>query len=234
MFEAYITNTALYPLMGIEVGTTVHFPMTPTGVAGRLAKSGIDGKRGTAKCFFTSFDSDVLGLYDHLYECENIDELSDWTTLCWKYGIRLGLKPLKPLLSWETTHRRERFDKPDAEPWPLPLLRIFLMMKGWAVCTPTSLGPSTYRSIQNYFDYEAYGRDVRINETQRIRSRWVCVGSPGGKEYYRDHRTFRLEHGYLPILKRPSLSTPFSLHSNGFKAPPAPKKDKRGLPMKER
>lgn len=23
MFEAYITNTALYPLMGIEVGTTV-------------------------------------------------------------------------------------------------------------------------------------------------------------------------------------------------------------------
>ena len=28
MFEAYITNTALYPIMGIEVGTTVHFPMT--------------------------------------------------------------------------------------------------------------------------------------------------------------------------------------------------------------
>ena len=27
MFEAYITNTALYPLMGIEVGTTVHFPI---------------------------------------------------------------------------------------------------------------------------------------------------------------------------------------------------------------
>ena len=27
MFEAYITNTALYPLMGIEVGTTVHFKL---------------------------------------------------------------------------------------------------------------------------------------------------------------------------------------------------------------
>ena len=24
-----------------------------------------------------SFDSDVLGLYDHLYECENIDELNE-------------------------------------------------------------------------------------------------------------------------------------------------------------
>ena len=28
MFEAYITNTALYPMMGIEVGTTVYFPTT--------------------------------------------------------------------------------------------------------------------------------------------------------------------------------------------------------------
>ena len=30
-----------------------------------------------SEVFFTSFDSDVLGLYDHLYECENIDELNE-------------------------------------------------------------------------------------------------------------------------------------------------------------
>ena len=35
------------------------------------------------------------------------------------------------------------------------------------------------------------------------------------------------------ILKRPSLSTPFSLHSNGFKKPrPLQKRTRRGLPMK--
>ena len=45
MFEAYITNTALYPLMGIEVGTTVHFPMTTQELQAALAKIGIDGKR---------------------------------------------------------------------------------------------------------------------------------------------------------------------------------------------
>ena len=44
MFEAYITNTALYPLMGIEVGTTVHFPMTTQELQAALAKIGIDGK----------------------------------------------------------------------------------------------------------------------------------------------------------------------------------------------
>ena len=76
MFEAYITNTALYPLMGIEVGTTVHFPMTTQELQAALAKIGIDGKR-YSEVFFTSFDSDVLGLYDHLYECENIDELNE-------------------------------------------------------------------------------------------------------------------------------------------------------------
>lgn len=45
MFEAYITNTALYPMMGIEVGTTVHFPTTTQEVQAALAKIGIDGKR---------------------------------------------------------------------------------------------------------------------------------------------------------------------------------------------
>ena len=63
MFEAYITNTALYPLMGIEVGTTVHFPTTTQELQAALAKIGIDGKR-YSEVFFTSFDSDVLGLYD--------------------------------------------------------------------------------------------------------------------------------------------------------------------------
>lgn len=104
MFEAYITNTALYPLMGIEVGTTVHFPMTTQELQAALAKIGIDGKR-YSEVFFTSFDSDVLGLYDYLYECENIDELNELghALPCWKYGIRADWKPLKPLLSWETT-----------------------------------------------------------------------------------------------------------------------------------
>ena len=76
MFEAYITNTALYPMMGIEVGTTVHFPTTTQEVQAALAKIGIDGKR-YSEVFITSFDSDVLGLYDYLDEYENIDELNE-------------------------------------------------------------------------------------------------------------------------------------------------------------
>lgn len=77
MFEAYITNAALYPEAGVEVGTTLKFPATTQEVQAALAKIGIDGKQYT-EVFFTSFDSDdVLGLYDYLYEYAGIDELNE-------------------------------------------------------------------------------------------------------------------------------------------------------------
>ena len=76
MFEAYITNAALYPEAGVEVGTTLKFPATTQEVQAALAKIGIDGKQYT-EVFFTSFDSDdVLGLYDYLGEYESLDELN--------------------------------------------------------------------------------------------------------------------------------------------------------------
>ena len=37
MFEAYLTNIALYPLMGIEVGTVLEFPATTQEVQDALA-----------------------------------------------------------------------------------------------------------------------------------------------------------------------------------------------------
>ena len=104
MFEAYITNTALYPLMGIEVGTTVHFPMTTQELQAALAKIGIDGKR-YSEVFFTSFDSDVLGLYDLLYN-PNV-------TLFMKKGeaqgavVKNGLEMLllQAFAAWEIWHK---------------------------------------------------------------------------------------------------------------------------------
>ena len=90
--------------------------------------------------------------------------------------------------------------------------------------------------IQNYFDYEAYGRDVRVStraayslpvgmcRQSRRASRSITTG----------RRTFRRNTGYLPILKRPSLSTPFSLHSNGFKKPHPLRKGQGGPSHEER
>ncbi len=64
----------------------------------------------------------------------------------------------------------------------------------------------------------AYSLPVGMCRQSRRASRSITTG----------RRTFRRNTGYLPILKRPSLSTPFSLHSNGFKKPhPLQKRTRR-------
>lgn len=146
MFEAYITNTALYPLMGIEVGTTVHFPMTTQELQAALAKIGIDGKR-YSEVFFTSFDSDVLGLYDYLYECENIDELNELGHALLEVRDKGGLETFEAALVLGN-HTRSVKDLINLTQ-NLDLYRFYPDIsddEGWAVFTPTSLGLSTYRS----------------------------------------------------------------------------------------
>lgn len=165
MFEAYITNTALYPLMGIEVGTTVHFPMTTQELQAALAKIGIDGKR-YSEVFFASFDSDVLGRL---------------------YADELGT-----------------IDIPE--------------------------------HIQNYFDYEAYGRDVRINEGGVFApGGYVSAVPEGFKEYYHGPQDIPPEHR---IFAYPEKAEPVHSILAALKrfqeAPPAPKKDKAGPSHEER
>ena len=219
MFEAYITNTALYPLMGIEVGTTVHFPTTTQELQAALAKIGIDGKR-YSEVFFTSFDSDVLGLYDHLYECENIDELNELGHALLEVRDKGGLETFEAALVLGN-HTRSVKDLINLTQ-NLDLYRFYPDIsddEGLGRLYADELGTIDIpEHIQNYFDYEAYGRDVRINEGGVFAPRWVCPAARR-RSSTTGRRTFRRNTGYLPILKRPSLSTPFSLHSNGFKKP---------------
>ena len=99
MFEAYITNAALYPEAGVEVGTTLKFPATTQEVQAALAKIGIDGKQYT-EVFFTSFDSDdVLGCMIISMNTRALTSSTSWRTPCLEYGIRASWKSTKPLLS---------------------------------------------------------------------------------------------------------------------------------------
>ena len=159
MFEAYITNTALYPLMGIEVGTTVHFPMTTQELQAALAKIGIDGKR-YSEVFFTSFDSDVLGLYDHLYECENIDELNELGHALLEVRDKGGLETFEAALVLGN-HTRSVKDLINLTQ-NLDLYRFYPDIsddEGLGRLYADELGTIEIpEHIQNYFDYEAYGR----------------------------------------------------------------------------
>ena len=196
MFEAYITNTALYPLMGIEVGTTVHFPMTTQELQAALAKIGIDGKR-YSEVFFTSFDSDVLGLYDHLYECENIDELNELGHALLEVRDKGGLETFEAALVLGN-HTRSVKDLINLTQ-NLDLYRFYPDIsddEGLGRLYADELGTIDIpEHIQNYFDYEAYGRDVRINEGGVFApGGYVSAVPEGFKEYYHGPQDILPEH----------------------------------------
>jgi len=71
LFEAYVTNAGKYS-EGQLLGETLKFPTTAQEVEALLKRIGVDGVR-YQEIFITSFDGDVLGLYDHLSEYENLD-----------------------------------------------------------------------------------------------------------------------------------------------------------------
>ena len=176
MFEAYITNAALYPEAGVEVGTTLKVPATTQEIQDALAKIGIDGKQYT-EVFFTSFDSDdVLGLYDYLYEYAGIDELNELAhTLLGvrdkgeleKYEAALVLgkhtESVKDLINLAQNLDLYRF-YPDISNEE-ELGRLYAD-EFHAIEIP--------EHIENYFDYEAYGRDVQIRENGVFAPRRLC------------------------------------------------------------
>ena len=237
MFEAYITNTALYPLMGIEVGTTVHFPMTTQELQAALAKIGIDGKR-YSEVFFTSFDSDVLGLYDYLYECENIDELNELGHALLEVRDKGGLETFEAALVLGN-HTRSVKDLINLTQ-NLDLYRFYPDIsddEGLGRLYADELGTIDIpEHIQNYFDYEAYGRDVRINEGGVFApGGYVSAVPEGFKEYYHGPQDIPPEHR---IFAYPEKAEPVHSILAALKrfqeAPPAPKKDKAGPSHEER
>ena len=74
ILEAYVTNLGKYN-EGRLAGAPLNFPTTTEEVQALLKRIGVDGVR-YEEIFITNFESDILGLYDHLGEYESIDELN--------------------------------------------------------------------------------------------------------------------------------------------------------------
>ena len=163
LLEAYITNLGKYA-EGQLVGETLKFPATTEELQALLKRIGIDGIR-YEEIFITDFDGDVLGLHEHLGEYENLDELNHLAHLLsdlesyelekFEAVIDSGeyTGSVKDLIN--LTQNLDCFDfepgiKSDEE-----LGRLYILDFG-AVEIPEHL--------IDYIDYEAYGRDVRIND----------------------------------------------------------------------
>ena len=184
LLEAYITNLGRYAEDGVEAGATLKFPATTEELQSLLKRIGVDGVR-YEEIFITSFDGDVLGLHEHLGEYEDLDELNHLAHLLsdlehdelekFEAVIDSGeyTGSVKDLIN--LTQNLDCFDfepgiKSDEE-----LGRLYVLEFG-AVQVPESL--------IDYIDYEAFGRDARINDSGHY--------APGG--YVHNNRSNFIEH----------------------------------------
>ena len=182
--------------------------------------------------FITSFDSDVLGLYDYLDEYENIDELNELGHALLEVRDKGGLETFEAALVFGKTHgQREGPNQPDAR--TLTSYRFYPDIsddEGLGHLYADELGTIDIpEHIQGYFDYEAYGRDMRINEGGVFAPGGYVAADPVGfKEH---HGTQDIPPGHR-VFSSPEKAEPVHSILGALKrfqeAPPAPQKDKAG------
>lgn len=186
LFEAYVTNAGKYA-EGQLVGETLKFPTSAEDVQALLKRIGVDGVR-YEEYFITYFDGDVLGLYDYLYEYASLDELNHLACLLseltpdqiatFEAVINKGDHTSSVADLINLTQNLDCYEFfPDVDD-DEALGRIYADELG-AIKIPEEL--------QNYFDYEAYGRDVRINEGGHL--------APGGYVRAAGGKFMELYHG---------------------------------------
>ena len=200
LFEAYITNLGKYN-EGELVGETLEFPTSPQEVQTLLKHIGVDGIR-YEEFFITSFDGDVLGLYDYLGEYENLDELNHLACLLseldqgelekFEAVLHTGAHTSSVADIINLTQNLDCFEfYPDIE-------NEEDLGRYWAEDLPIP------EELKDYFDYEAYGRDISINEGGHMAPGGYVVQTSGDfKEYYHGPQDIPAEH---KVFSYPQLS----------------------------
>lgn len=200
LFEAYITNLGKYN-EGELVGETLKFPTSPQEVQALLKHIGVDGIR-YEEFFITSFDGDVLGLYDYLGEYENLDELNHLACLLseldqgelekFEAVLHTGAHTSSVADIINLTQNLDCFEfYPEIE-------NEEDLGRYWAEDLPIP------EELKNYFDYEAYGRDISINEGGHMAPGGYVVQTSGDfREYYHGPQDIPAEH---KVFSYPQLS----------------------------
>ena len=193
LFEAYITNLGKYN-EGELVGETLKFPTTTEEVQGLLKRIGVDGVR-YEEFFITSFDGDVLGLYDYLTEYENLDELNHLACL------------LSELDQGELEKFEAVIDSGEHTSSVADLINLAQNLDCYefypGVEDDETLGRIYVEDMElldvpdnvlPYFDFEAYGRDMRINEGGHFAPTGYLTRSGDFKEVYHGIEDIPAEH----------------------------------------
>ena len=197
-----MTNLGKYN-EGQLVGAPLKFPTTTEAVQDLLKRIGIDGVR-YEEIFITEFESDVLGLYDHLGEYESIDELNHLACL------------LSELSQDELAVFEAVMDSGEYTGSVKDLINLSQNLDSYSfysdVHTEEDLGQMYLQELEavpvpehliDYIDYEAYGRDARINEGGHFAPGGYVQGGHSFTEHYHGIEDIPDEHRVFSMPKVP-------------------------------
>ena len=169
-FAAFITNLGKYN-EGYLIGEWVKFPITAEKMKEVFKRIGI-GQKDEFGCvyeewFITDYDCYVDGLYDKLGEYENLDELNylaaklddmdDWDFERFQAAMELGddCNSVQEIIN--LTDNLDAFSVLSCIHNDYDLGWYWIEESG--CYTTDNLG-----TLQNYIDYESFGRDIRLEE----------------------------------------------------------------------
>ena len=225
-----MTNLGKYN-EGQLVYERVAFPTDTETVQAALKKIGIDGIR-YEEIFIADYDGDMPQLHEHLGEYESINELNHLACL------------LSELSQDELAVFEAVMDSGEYTGSVKDLINLSQNLDSYSfysdVHTEEDLGRMYLQELEavpvpehliDYIDYEAYGRDVRINEDGHLAPGGYVVGGGSFVEHYHgiedipdEHRVFSMPK--VPIREQMAAYQEMANRASQTTERPAPKVDR--------
>ena len=222
-----MTNLGKYN-EGQLVYERVAFPTDTETVQAALKKIGIDGIR-YEEVFIADYDGNMPQLYEHLGEYESINELNHLACL------------LSELSQDELAVFEAVMDSGEYTGSVKDLINLSQNLDSYSfysdVHTEEDLGRMYLQELEavpvpehliDYIDYEAYGRDVRINEDGHLAPGGYVVGGGSFVEHYHgiedipdEHRVFSMPK--VPIREQMAAYQEMAKQAHPSAERPAPK-----------
>ena len=214
-----MTNLGKYN-EGQLVYERVAFPTDTETVQAALKKIGIDGIR-YEEIFISDYDGPMPQLHKHLGEYESIDELNHLACL------------LSELDKEELAVFEAVMDSGEYTGSVKDLINLSQNLDSYSfysdVHTEEDLGQMYLQELEavpvpehliDYIDYEAYGRDVRINEDGHLAPGGYVVGGGSFVEHYHGIEDIPEEHRVFSMPKVPIREQMAAYQEMAKQAPP--------------
>ena len=202
------------------VGAPLKFPTTTEAVQNLLKQIGIDGIR-YEEIFIASYDGPMPQLHKHLGEYESIDELNHLACL-------LSELDKDELAAFEAV-----MDSGEYTGSVKDLINLSQNLDSYNfysdIHTEEELGRMYIQELEavqvpehliDYIDYEAYGRDVRINEDGHLAPGGYVVGGGSFVEHYHGIEDIPDEHRVFSMPKVPIREQMAAYQEMAKQAPP--------------